>query len=356
MSDPETTSPDQQAAEARARDACSSGIPRVEPTRYYFALFQSGLREDPLGSLNRRVLHHVQRLLDNTIETPRDETVIDVWLESPGGDANVAYKLSLVLRSRSHALRVVVPDYAKSAATLLAIGADRICMGAAAELGPLDVQIEHPDREGRMISGLDVADALGFLAGFASDYTITAGYDILQFTELPRALVLRELTRFSALLLKPVVDKLDPHLIHKAANELNIAKKYAELLLDGRNLAEQDKENGPRSAKLAEHLVKDYPAHDFVISRDEASSLGLPVAEAEHYDRWTPVHTLHQQYREGLFSNQGPPSVIRVWSESDIAQLCQRRPQENHRNAFASAGSAIENCEPRMEGDCDATE
>jgi len=47
-----------------------------------------------------------------------------------------------------------VPRYAKSAATLLALGADRILLGKFAEIGPLDAQFDDPEREYRL-SALD---------------------------------------------------------------------------------------------------------------------------------------------------------------------------------------------------------
>jgi ClpP class serine protease len=38
-------------------------------------------------------------------------------------------------------LRVIVPNIAKSAATLFALGADEILMGYLSELGPIDPQV-----------------------------------------------------------------------------------------------------------------------------------------------------------------------------------------------------------------------
>ena len=91
-------------------------------------------------------------------------TEIDLWLESPGGDAHVSYKIALLLRSYTPKLRVIVPDYAKSAATLLSLAADEIYMARAAELGPLDAQIGY-EKEGMTISALDRARSLEDLAG-----------------------------------------------------------------------------------------------------------------------------------------------------------------------------------------------
>src|SRR5271167_3754909 len=39
-------------------------------------------------------------------------------------------------------LRVIVPNIAKSAATVLALGADQIVMGYCSELGPIDPQVQ----------------------------------------------------------------------------------------------------------------------------------------------------------------------------------------------------------------------
>src|SRR5690349_379175 len=116
-------------------------------TRYVLAIFQGRGHTAQLRTISRSLVAHVQRLLDNTVKTSKSRTEIEIWLDSPGGDAHAAYKLWLDLRSRCRRLVVVIPDLAKSAATLLALGADEIVMAPAAELGPLDVQISHPDRE-----------------------------------------------------------------------------------------------------------------------------------------------------------------------------------------------------------------
>lgn len=67
---------------------------------------------------------------------------LDLVVVSNGGDGTAAEKmLDLCRRYCSEKLRVVVPLYAKSAATLLALGADEIVMGETSELGPIDAQV-----------------------------------------------------------------------------------------------------------------------------------------------------------------------------------------------------------------------
>lgn len=67
---------------------------------------------------------------------------LDLIVQSPGGDGMAAEKLLDLCRKHcAGRLRVVVPLYAKSAATLLALGADEIVMGESSELGPIDAQV-----------------------------------------------------------------------------------------------------------------------------------------------------------------------------------------------------------------------
>ena len=75
---------------------------------------------------------------------------VDLVLHSLGGDPDAADKLIKMVRDRvgEAVLRVVVPDHAKSAATLMALEADSIVMSNTSELGPIDPQIRFRDRDG----------------------------------------------------------------------------------------------------------------------------------------------------------------------------------------------------------------
>ena len=213
-----TADEQQPPADQRADGSQADQVPEdndAEPTRYVLVLLQSGDRRDFYGSMNRNIYEKIRGLLADIVSTPRETSHVDLWLESPGGSATIAFKIWLELRARFSHVRVVIADYAKSAATLLSAGADEIVMAAGAEMGPLDVQIEHPDREHVTISGLDHSRALGFLAEFAVDYVIAGGGQVLESTLLPRRDVLREFSSFTAHLLEPLMSKLDPQLIHR---------------------------------------------------------------------------------------------------------------------------------------------
>ena len=89
--------------------------------------------------------YQLHRLIE-TIEAGKPLTLL---LNSPGGLIDPAEKMVHLLREASPsspgALEVVIPAIGKSAATLMALGADRIVMSDFSELGPIDPQIPLPD-------------------------------------------------------------------------------------------------------------------------------------------------------------------------------------------------------------------
>ena len=75
---------------------------------------------------------------------------LDLWINSPGGSAQTAEKIVSACRAVCDGeFRVVVPNMAKSAATMTALCADQIVMGYLSELGPIDPQV--PIRVGGMV-------------------------------------------------------------------------------------------------------------------------------------------------------------------------------------------------------------
>jgi ATP-dependent protease ClpP protease subunit len=97
-------------------------------------------RDDTVGFVD--LLHNV----------PRGED-LDLLLHTSGGDIDAAEKLISIVRTTvaEKCLRVIVPDFAKSAGTLMALGADRIVMSDTSELGPIDPQITLNDGQGNRI-------------------------------------------------------------------------------------------------------------------------------------------------------------------------------------------------------------
>lgn len=82
--------------------------------------------------------------IGSILQTFKGVDVIDLLIHSPGGDGNTAEKIVDMCRSnlkRNGEFRIIVPNKAKSAATLIAMGSDKIQMGYTSEIGPIDAQI-----------------------------------------------------------------------------------------------------------------------------------------------------------------------------------------------------------------------
>jgi Serine dehydrogenase proteinase len=91
-------------------------------------------------------------LIDLLHHVPRGED-LDILLHTGGGDIDAAEKLITIIRNwvDQGLLRVIVPDFAKSAGTLIALGADWIVMSDTSELGPIDPQLEVSDANGNRV-------------------------------------------------------------------------------------------------------------------------------------------------------------------------------------------------------------
>lgn len=70
-----------------------------------------------------------------------DVDTLNLILQSPGGDGTIVERFVSLCRMQCRKFRVIIPHQAKSAATLISLGADDIIMGPPSELGPIDAQV-----------------------------------------------------------------------------------------------------------------------------------------------------------------------------------------------------------------------
>ncbi|RUM89441.1 MAG: hypothetical protein DSZ25_00640 [Thermovibrio sp.] len=81
-----------------------------------------------------------ERILRAIRMTP-DDMPIDLIIHTPGGLALAATQIAAALSKHKAPVRVIVPHYAMSGGTLIALAADEIIMDPNAVLGPLDPQL-----------------------------------------------------------------------------------------------------------------------------------------------------------------------------------------------------------------------
>ena len=174
-------------------------------------------------------------------------------LHSGGGDSDAAEKLITMVRYKvkNGVLRVIVPHYAKSAATLMALGADYIVMSDSSELGPIDPQVPLRDGQGRWV----LYSAYSYLEAFE------------RFT--------RELSADpgdpSARLM---LAKFQPHEVVEIERALQGTRHLAEKLLQTGMMAGGQPVTEPVSRLMD---IASWHTHGQVISAEDAESIGLTV-------------------------------------------------------------------------------
>ncbi len=160
-------------------------------------------------------------------------------LHSSGGSIEPAYLISKTLKRLSAKKFVVaVPRRAKSAATLISLGADEIHMGMTSQLGPIDPQMGG-------LPVLALQNALECIAEVACRYPAS-----------------------SEMFTKYLVDQVPIRILGHLKRVGESAVQYAERLLAGKKVGDNK-----TPEQVANHLVNYYKDHGFVIDSDEAKKL-----------------------------------------------------------------------------------
>ncbi|MCI0694110.1 hypothetical protein L0337_19145 [candidate division KSB1 bacterium] len=161
-----------------------------------------------------------------------------LFIASFGGNIEPAYQISKLCKERAKERFIVaVPRQAKSAATLVAIGADEIHIGGLGELGPIDPQIGG-------LPALGVREALRTIASLTEEYPKSSD----MFARYLSFAVTVEQIGYCERLTESAV---------QYAQRLLATKKQ----LDG------------KTQEIAQRLVYEYKHHGFVIDCEEAQNL-----------------------------------------------------------------------------------
>ncbi|RMD65850.1 hypothetical protein D6833_02265 [Candidatus Parcubacteria bacterium] len=210
--------------------------------------------------------------VSNLFYTERNRTLVRgqkvaLLVDSYGGDARHAFQIANLFKRFSGGFTAVIPRHAKSAATLLVLGAERLIMTEFAELGPLDMQMESADRE-EMLSVLDEAQALDRLNAFAMTALDEVMLLLLRRTGMKVATLLPQVRELVTGMMRPLFESVDVVRLTQVSRILKVTEEYARRLLIPRFEEEV-------AAEIARKLAENYPEHGFVIYRDEAAQLGL---------------------------------------------------------------------------------
>jgi Serine dehydrogenase proteinase len=206
------------------------------------------------------------------------EGTIDLILDTFGGSLDSAFKTMLFVSRFAKRLRVFVPRHAKSAGTLIAIGANELYMSPFAELGPLDTQIRDPRNPTDRVSALDCYQSVDYVRAFGLS-TLSKTFRALAAetrTLIPLPQLVNTSADFSIGSIAPILTQVNALDFGGWGRTLRIGEMYAQTLLSRVDYGEEE------SRDIAHQLVYGYTHHPFPIDMNEARRIGLkPFAMTE---------------------------------------------------------------------------
>jgi hypothetical protein len=234
-------------------------------------ILQSDTESKPLDEIGAEL---AQVMVDEHAQFESGKNVV-VFLHTWGGDADSAYRIATFLQKKAGGFEVVVPKMAKSAGTLLTLGATKIIMGQMAELGPLDMQVRDPESE-QMDSALNETKSLQTLSREAL-VLYAQKMEVLKKLYRWKTFETRNriATEFVNEMIRPLVKKISAVHYTKMARIMEIMKKY------GRGLMTRAGYPISRASKVVEKLGEDFPDHGYIIDTREARELGLRAESAK---------------------------------------------------------------------------
>ncbi len=232
---------------------------------------------------------HSNRIYDAVKNVNKKKNILMV-IHSGGGQIEPAYLISKTCKRLSKSkFNVSIPRRAKSAATLISLGATEIHMGLLSELGPIDPQFGG-------FPALGLSNAIEKIAEMSARY--------------PNA---------SDMFAKYLTDNVNiKHLgLFERVNES--AAQYAERLLSGKELPD-----GKTYKALADHFTNHYKDHGFVIDADEASTLlGKKVVKegTKEYELGNAIYDFFgfTSFLSGIFKEKDMRYVGSITSGLDLS-------------------------------------
>lgn len=162
--------------------------------------------------------------------------ILRLILNSPGGDGVVAEKIVEMCRHYCKKLEVIIPNMAKSAATMIALGSDEVTMGYCSEIGPIDAQVPIIiDGVPRLISAQSFINARKELLG-SFDESIRQNKDvraILQQIATLNIPFIKQCEKYMSFGKDMVSKYLTKYMFKKyARNKENLVTKIKKVLTD----------------------------------------------------------------------------------------------------------------------------
>jgi hypothetical protein len=261
----------------------------------------------------------------NKIPTPPEETRIDMVILSNGGFPHPAYQMMNVIRAKCKKLKAVVPLYAKSAATLMTLAADEIVMGPQSEIGPIDMQMEHPLIEKLNISALEgYYPFLQLYEKFTSDFfpiALKMAEEIAENVGIKREEAVDIALNTAVNFISPITSQINPTIVNMCYRALTTGEAYAYNFLYRYMFKDKpEREKSILASQTAHMLVWGFQNHGQIIARDDAKLLNLYISYGENYDIFNMIYVITKEIINILSSSQ-VSKAIRVISMEQLQRL-----------------------------------
>lgn len=214
------------------------------------------------------VFNHGTTFIEELLVGANPAQPLHLLLATPGGDGEVAVRLVRSMQARCSELTIIVPDMAKSAGTIMCLGANQILMGAGSDLGPVDPQL--PIGQG-LVGAKEieqaVADAEARVAASPNTFPLYAG----------------------------LLSDVNMIMVQQARSATARTYSLIDEALACRGLDETQRATLAESIKGP--LIDEAKAHGATVGPETAAALGLPVTLADpDSEQWQLIWALWTRY------------------------------------------------------------
>jgi hypothetical protein len=186
------------------------------------------------ASSNPQVVELSRRFVDEVYKHRAQFKIVrtlDILLNHGAGEFGAAYHLVNFFRRHCKKLRIFVPCFANSVATLLALGADEIWMSAIGELSPIDVQIPNPREPGELTSALESFSTMNYLRAQSSEIFDEFIRLLDDRTSLPTKAMLDIASEHTARMMHPLYGNLDPLHLGYSHRAMEASREYGRRVM-----------------------------------------------------------------------------------------------------------------------------
>lgn len=239
-----------------------------------------------------QVFHRGITLLEELLLGLDTSKELHLLLSTPGGDGEVAVRLVRSMQARCTKLTIIVPDMAKSAGTIMCLGADEILMAPHSDLGPVDPQ-------------------------FQVGNSLVGAKEIVAAVETAERRVSEQPNSF------PLYSGLLADVNMLMVEQAKAAMERSTVLIDeALQCRSEDLGDGERARlveALRKPLIDDLTAHSATVGPKMAQNIGLPVRVADvSCAEWEIIWGLWARYFETGCWPAGPVAVYEGHLASQI--------------------------------------